>query len=151
MNRIISLPAILLTIGLTGSCLSFRIQPPAEPENQVDSIVLCKTIEQREGLLFPGESLVEFNPAEGPIHCYVRLKYVSRAIRLRWKWYAPGGGLFRETEEVTVNRDLVYLETVTASDHMAFEQEEYEEGRWTVVILVNGDLIGRRTFQLIGD
>jgi hypothetical protein len=149
MSRIISLTAILFVIGLMGSCLSFKIQPPPEPENQVDSIVLSKRIEQREGLLFPGESLTEFKAGEGAIHCFVRLENVNRTIRLKWKWYTSEGRLFRETKDVTVNRDPVYLETVTAYDHIAIEPDTHAEGRWTVVVMLNGQLIGRRTFLLI--
>lgn len=151
MNKIIYLAAVLLVIGLIGSCVSFKIQPPADPENQVDTIVLCKRVEQREGLIYPGISLEDFGPEAGPILCYIRLKNVSRTIRLKWRWYAPDGGLYRETKEVTVNRDLIYLEAVTAYDQIDPEPEEFYEGRWAVVVLVNGKLIGRRTFRLAGN
>ena len=149
MNRKIYWSAILLAVSLMSSCVSFKIQPPPDPENQVETLVLCKGIEQREDLIFPGESLVEFKPGDGSIHCYVRLKNVSQTIRLMWKWYAPDGHLHRETKEVTVNRDAIYLETVTAYDQIELKQEEYEEGRWAVAVLMNGRLIGRRTFQLV--
>jgi len=151
MNRIIYWATALLVISLMGSCVSFKIQPPPEPENQVETIVLCKWIEQREGLLFPGESLVEFKPSDGPIHCFVRLKNVSQTIRLKWKWYMPEGRLYRETKEVTVNRDPIYLEAVTAYDQIELKPEEFDEGRWTVVVMVNDKLISRRTFQLVGN
>lgn len=134
-----------------GSCVSFKIQPPPDPKNQVDTIVLCKRVEQREGLLLPGESIVEFKPGYGPIHCFIRLKNVSKTIRLKWKWYVPEGRLYRETKEVTVNRDSIYLEAVTAYDQIEPKPEELDEGRWTVVVMLNGKLIGRRTFQLIGN
>jgi len=149
MNRIVSLATGLLAIILTGSCVSFKIQPPPDPENQIETLVLCKRVEQREGLIYPGESLVDFKPADGPIHCYVRLKNVSQTIRLKWKWYSPDGHLYRETKEVTVNRDSVYLQAVTAYDQIELEQEGFYEGQWAVVVMVNGQLIGRRTFHLV--
>jgi hypothetical protein len=151
MNRIISWATFLLGISLMISCVSFKIQPPPDPENQVEALVLCKRIEQKDGLIFPGVSLVEFKPGDGSIHCYVRLKDVSQTIRLMWKWYAPDGRLHRETKEVIVNRDAIYLETVTAYDQIELKPEKYEEGRWAVAVLMNGQLIGRRTFQLAGD
>ncbi|MFC2165526.1 hypothetical protein ACFLT2_11095 [Acidobacteriota bacterium] len=151
MNRKIYWATVLLTISLMESCVSFKIQPSPDPENQVDTIVLCKRIEQREGLLFPGESLVEFKPDFGPIHCFIRLKNVNQTIRLKWKWYAPEGRLYRETKEVIVNSEPIYLEVVTAYDQIELKPEEFDEGWWTVVVWVNGKLIGRRTFQLVGN
>jgi hypothetical protein len=151
MNRIIYWALYFLAISLMISCVSFKIQPPADPENQVEALVLCKRIEQKDGLIFPGASLVEFEPGDGSIHCYVRLKNVSQTIRLKWKWYAPDERLYRETKEVIVNRDVIYLETVTAYDHIELKHQEYEEGRWAVAVLLDGQLIGRRTFQVIGD
>ena len=149
MNRKIYLPAALLVFVLMGSCVSFKIQPPPDPENQVDTVVLCKIIEEREGLLFPGASVVEFKPSDELVNCFVRLKNVSQTIRLKWKWYTPEGHLFKETKEVTVNRDAIYLEDITAYDQIELKPEELDEGRWTVVVMVNGQLIGRRTFQLL--
>ena len=149
MNKILYSAAAFLVIILMGSCVSFKIQPPPDPENQVDAIVLCKRVEQREGLLFPGESLVEFKPSDGSIHCFVRLKNVSKTIQLKWKWYVPEGRLYRETKEVTVNSDPIYLEAVTAYDQIELKPEKLDEGRWTVVVIVDGKLIGRRSFQLL--
>jgi hypothetical protein len=151
MKRIAYWPTVLLAVSLLSSCVSFKIQPPPDPENQLETLVLCERIEQREGLIFPGVSLVEFKPGEGSIHCYVRLVNVSRTIRLKWKWYTPDGRLYRETEDVIVNREPVYLEAVTAYDHIQLKPEDYKEGRWTVVVLMNDQLIGRRTFQLVGN
>ncbi len=148
MNRIIHLATALLGISLMGSCVSFKIQPPPEPENQLDTIVLCERVEQKEGLLFPGESFVAFRPGHGPIHCFVRLKNVNQTIRLKWKWYAPEGRLYKETKEVTVNGNSIFLEVVTAYDQIELKPDELDEGWWTVVVMVNGKLIGRRTFQL---
>ena len=107
MNRKIFLTLGLLVVSLMDSCVSFKIQPPPDPENQVEMLVLSKRIEQRDGLLYPGESLVDYKPGDGSIHCYVRLKNVSQTIRLKWKWYAPDGLLYRETKDVTVNRDAI--------------------------------------------
>jgi hypothetical protein len=151
MNRNILWATALFAISLMGSCVSFKIQPPPDPENQVEQIVLCNRVEQREGLIFPVEPVVEFKQGEGSINCYVRLSNVSQTIRLKWKWYAPEGLLRRETNEVTVNRDTIFLEAVTAYDQLELEMGEYAEGRWAVVVLLNGQLIGRRTFQIIAD
>jgi hypothetical protein len=131
------------------SCVSFKVQPPPDPENQIEALVLCSQITQKEELLYPGEPMTEFKPGAGPIYCYVRLADVSQTIRLMWKWYTPDGHLHRETKEVTVNRDSVYLEAVTAYDHAEITPEEHEEGRWAVVVLLDGQLIGRLTFQLV--
>ena len=151
MNRIIYWTTALLVISLMGSCVSFKIQPPPDPENQVDTIVLCHRVEQKEGLLSPVECQVEFGPGHGPIHCFVRLKNVSQTIQLKWKWYAPEGQLYRETKEVTVNRNAIFLEIVTAYDQIALKQDKLNEGQWIVVVLLNGTLIGRRTFKILGN
>lgn len=150
MRRIIYRTTALVAVIVICGCVSFKIQPPPDPENQVVTIVLCKRIEQREGLLFPEESLVEFKPGDGSIHCFVRIRNVNQTIRLKWKWYAPEGRLYRETKEVTVNENPIYLEAVTAYDQIDIKPEEPDEGLWTVVVMVNGQLIGRRTFRLIG-
>jgi hypothetical protein len=59
--------------------------------------------------------------------------------------------LHRETKEVTVNRNSIFLEVVTAYDQIELKPDELDEGWWTVVVMVNGKLIGRRTFQLAGN
>jgi hypothetical protein len=133
---------------LLGSCISFKIEPPPPPENQVEDMVLCKRIEEREALLFPEEAQAEFSAESGPVHCFVKLTNVSRLIRLKWKWFTPEGSVFRETDDVIVNREEVYLESVTAYDSIAPEGPGSYEGLWSVVIFVDGTLAGRRTFVL---
>jgi len=131
-----------------GSCISFKIAPPPPPENQVEAMVLCKRIGQKEALLFPEEIQAEFIAEGEPVHCFVKLRNVSRLIRLKWKWYVPEGDLYRETDEVVVNREEVYLETVTAYDKIEPAGCEVYEGTWSVVVLIDGALAGRRIFAL---
>ena len=40
----------------------------------------------------------------------------QQRVRLKWKWYAPDNTLYKESDEVVVNEDEVYLEAVTAYD-----------------------------------
>lgn len=133
---------------LLGSCVSFKISPPPLPENFADPLVLCKKVTQKGELLFPEEIQEEFLSGSGSIYCYVRLHSVSRVISLKWKWYGPGGCLARETDDVIVNEDEAFLEAVTAYDKLETRIEDGDEGRWTVLVLVNGVLAGRGTFLL---
>ena len=148
MNKTCVRLAAFWTAMLAGSCMTFKIAPPPLPENQVEAIVLCKRIGQTDALFFPEEVQAEFFTESGPIHCFVKLRNVSRSIRLKWKWYEPEGDLFRGTDDVIVNREEAYLEAVTAYDKIEPEGQEVFEGTWSVVVLIDGTLAGRRTFVL---
>ncbi|MGD9344713.1 MAG: hypothetical protein PVH84_02545 [Candidatus Aminicenantes bacterium] len=132
-----------------GGCISFRIEPLPEPEQLVESFVLCKSVIPDGELLAPEETATNFNGSDPHVICFVGLTNVGRKMTLKWKWYSPDGKLYKETVEVPVNENDVYLEAVTAYDRLDIQQEESYKGRWLVVILVNGELAGRRTFTIL--
>lgn len=127
-------------------CISFKIEPLPEPEQLVETLVLCKRVIPDGELLAPADITTDFVMDDPVVLCFVALKNVGQAMTLKWKWYAPDGTLFKETVDVPVNESEAYLEAVTAYDRLDTQQEESFGGRWMVVILVNGELAGRRTF-----
>ena len=129
-------------------CISFKIEPLPDPEQLIETFVLCKKVFPEEELLAPAERTTEFVWDDPGVFCFVELKNVGRAMTLKWKWYAPDGVLFKETADVPVNTNEDYLESVTAYDKLEIRREESFKGRWVVVILVSGRLAGRRTFDI---
>jgi hypothetical protein len=131
-----------------GGCISFKIEPRPEPEQLVKTFVLCKRVLPDGELLAPADITTDFDRENPDVLCFVALINIGQPLTLKWKWYAPDGMLFKETVDVPVNEKEAYLEAVTAYDRLDIEQEERSEGRWVVVILINGELAGRRTFIL---
>jgi hypothetical protein len=129
-----------------GGCITFKIEPRPEPEQVVKTLVLCKRVIPDGELLAPVDITTDFIIGDPDVLCFVELKNVGRALTLKWKWYAPDGVLFKETAAVPVNENRAYLEVVTAYDRLDIPLEESFEGRWVVVILIDGELAGRRTF-----
>jgi hypothetical protein len=129
-------------------CVSFKIDPLPEPEQLVETFVLCKRVLPDGELLTPVDITADFVLDDPGVFCFVELRNVGQAMTLKWKWYAPDGILFKETSDVPVNLNEAYLETVTAYDKLDIQREESFEGRWVVVIMVSGRLAGRLTFTL---
>jgi hypothetical protein len=131
-------------------CVSFKIEPLAEPEKLVKTLVLCKEIIPAGELLAPVDVTRDFVLGDSGVICFVELANVSQTMTLKWKWYAPGGALFKETNDVPVNESRVYIETVTAYDKLDTQHEERFAGRWVVIVLIDGELAGRQTFSIHG-
>ena len=129
-----------------GACLTFKIEPRPEPEQLVETLVLCKRVLPDGELLAPADITTDFSMENPDVLCFVKLKNVGRFMTLKWKWYAPDGTLFKETVDVPVNESEAYLEAVTAYDKLEIQPEESFKGHWVVVIFVNRELAGRRTF-----
>jgi hypothetical protein len=138
----------LTAMLVVGGCVSFKIEPLPDPEQLLEIFVLCKRVVPDGELLAPADITTDFVRADLGVHCFVELKNVGRAMTLKWKWYGPDGMIFKETVDVPVNENELYLETVTAYDKLDIPQGEGFEGRWVVVLLVNGKLAGRRSFNV---
>jgi hypothetical protein len=132
----------------SGACISFKIEPRPEPEQLVETLVLCKRVLPDGELLAPADITTDFVMDDPTVLCFVALKNVGRVMMLKWKWYAPDGTLFKETADVPVNESQIYLEAVTAYDRLDIVEEESFVGSWAVVILVNGEMAGRRGFTI---
>jgi hypothetical protein len=141
---------IYCALGLlvASGCVTFRIEPRPEPEQLIVTFVLCERVLPEGELLAPADITTEFTLEDQDVLCFVELKNVGRPMALKWKWYFPDGTLFKETISVPVNENEAYLEAVTAYDRLNIQSEESFKGHWVVVILVNGELAGRRTFNI---
>lgn len=132
-------------------CITFRIIPPYPLEVYIESVSLCKGINETEGeLLAPLDIREEFSTNEDNIICFVVVKNISRKIQLRWKWYAPNKSLSRDSENIVINKEENQLETLTAYDELMLNLREKDKivGQWTVVILLDNQLITRRFFEV---
>lgn len=148
MKRNIIIVILLMLSSFFGSCITFRPKHIFPNDNQVESIHLCKGMEESGDLLKPVDIQSDFTSKEDHINCFIKLKDVSIKIRLRWKWYSPDRKMFRDTGDVIVNQDEKYIEVVTAYDMLQLKPESKNEGQWTVVVFMNDKFIGRKTFQV---
>ena len=141
--------ALLLALCLSG-CISFRIIPSFPLEGHVERIVFCADVDERGDLLEPKEERETFQGSQKSVICFIEIKNISRKIGMRWKWYGPGRSLLRDSGNVFINREERLLEVVTAYDEILLDIREKEEkvGRWTVVVLINDQLVSRRTFDV---
>jgi hypothetical protein len=130
------------------SCISFKTGYLLPSENQVESIQLCKKIDDSGDLLKPLDIQFEFTLKDDHVICYIRLKEIATRIDLRWKWYSPDNKLVRDTGNVIVSQGDRYLEAGTAYDMFQLNPENISEGQWTVVIFVNNKFIGKKLFQI---
>ena len=142
-----ALVAIAFLLSL-GSCITFKINSLSPPEEVVYEIQLCKKINDSGELLIPVETASTFTHNSDPIYCFIRVVEVSREIRMKWKWYSPDQILFRESEEVNVNKEEVFLEEITAYDKISLSEEKDWQGIWQVVVLIDDKLIARKSFLL---
>ncbi len=130
------------------ACVTFKLDPLPDPGRVVKELTLCREIDESKELLEPGEAVKEFAAGSDPVICFVSMEEVTRRIRLRWKWYGPGGNLYKASQEVTINPDEIYLEAVTAYDRIDPEPSAEHQGQWTVTVFVNDILIGRMAFTV---
>jgi hypothetical protein len=82
--------------------------------------------------------------------CFIRLKDISERITLQWNWYSSDGKEVRDTGEVVVNKNGNYLEAVTAYDQFRLDPggKKKQSGEWTVVVFLNGNFLGKRSFRI---
>jgi len=148
MKKRASVAFVILSLFLEAGCISFKVKPPLSPENQVESIQLCKEISEKGNLLKPLKVESEFNLGTDKVICLIRLKDVEKKILLQWKWYSPEKKLLRDTGDIAVNEDEKYLEVVTAYDRFKLNTKDSKEGQWMVVFFINHKLAGRKNFTV---
>lgn len=127
-------------------CVSLTIPAPVPQDNQFGDLSVCSDVVEEEGLFMPFNEAAEFSTGDSPLYTLVKLLRVNREIRLRWKWYSPKGSLFRDTGDVLVNIEGKFMSALTAYDEM--ELPSGMQGRWTVVIFLDDNLLGRRSFTI---
>lgn len=151
MKKIVLFVVYVWTVLFCGGCITFRIIPPYPVEGYIESLSLCKGINEKEGeLLVPLDIRAEFSVNEDNIFCFLALKNINRKIQMRWKWYAPDKSLSRDSENVIINKEERQLETLTAYDelHLNLQEKNTIIGFWTVVVLLDNQLIARRLFEV---
>lgn len=150
MKKIAVLVNSMLLCFCLGSCISFRIIPPFPLEGYVETMALCSRVDESGELLEPLGIKVEYQLEEESVYCFIELKNISRRIRMRWRWYGPDKTEFRDSGDVLVNREEQYLETLTAYDELRIDSGEEDNviGRWTVIVLIDGQLVSRREFSI---
>jgi len=138
-----------------GSCLSFRVSSTPAPEDFAVEIFLCKKIDESGDLYQPMDIASEFSQDDQNIFCFVRMKNIRKAVRLRWKWYAPDLNLFKETNDIIINAEENLLVEISAFDNITPPREGKSEGQWTVAVTMDKEFIGRKVFifkmQLLKD
>jgi hypothetical protein len=147
MNAASRIAGIVLCIW-TAACLSFKIVPSPAPEDIAFEIMTCKKVDARGELYRPLEITSEFGAADEEIICFVRLKNIPKAIRLKWKWYGPDHKLFKETKDVVINAEEDILETISAFDRISIPEQEKSEGQWIVAVFMDRELIARTGFSI---
>lgn len=145
---ILKCAGVFCFINISLSCISFKVPILPEPENQVEKIVLCEDIKTEDDLLVPVEIKSEFEQDRESIICFIQMRYTSREIALKWKWYSPDGNLERDTGGIKVNLENKHLDYVTAYDQLSFESPP-AEGDWTVAVFIDDNLIATRRFKII--
>ena len=148
MKKYLATSVLVILLSFFWNCISFKSGSLFPSENQVESIHLCKKIDDSDGLLKPLDIQSEFTFKDDRVICFIRLKDIATKIDLRWKWYSPDKKLVRDTGNIIVSQGDRYLAAATAYDRFQLNPENIAEGQWTVVIFMNDKFIGKKLFQI---
>lgn len=148
MKKYLAISVLVISLIFFWSCISFKVGYLLPSENQVESIHLCKKIDDSGDLLKALDIKSEFTFKDDRVICFIRLKDIATKIDLRWKWYSPDKKLVRDTGNVIVSQGDRYLAAATAYDRFQLNPENIAEGQWTVVIFMNDKFIGKKLFQI---
>jgi hypothetical protein len=148
MKKYLAISVLVILLSFFWNCISFKVGYLLPSENQVESIHLCKKIDDSGDLLKPLDIQSEFDSKDDRVICFIRLKDIATKIELRWKWYSPDKKLVRDTGNVIVSQGDRYLAAATAYDRLQLNPENIAEGQWTVVIFMNDKFIGKKLFQI---
>jgi uncharacterized membrane protein len=129
------------------ACLSFRVAPSPAPEDLAVEIYTCKKIDDSGELYKPLDITTEFALDDRDVICFVRMKNIRKAARLRWRWYAPDLSLFKETKDTIINAEEDFLEAISAFDRITIPGESKSDGQWVVAVFMDRELIARKSFS----
>jgi hypothetical protein len=138
----------LFVVAVCGSCVSFRIKSPVPGGNRIDRIEICANVEDDGDVLRPVEEKQEFPGTDASVYCFVKIQEITKKTSLRWRWYSPDKKLWRDTGDIIVNSEESYLEFLTAYDLLVAENEKLKQGEWTVIVLIDQHLAGKRKFTI---
>lgn len=148
MKKYLAISVLVILLSFFWNCISFKVGYLFPSGNQVESIHICKKIDDSGDLLKPLDIQSEFTFKDDRIICFIRLKDLATRIDLRWKWYSPDKKLVRDTGNVIASQGDRYLAAATAYDMLQLNPENIAEGQWTVVIFMNDKFIGKKLFQI---
>ena len=148
MKKYLAISALVISLSFFWNCISFKVGYLFPSGNQVESIHLCKKIDDSSDLLKPLDIQSDFTFKDDRVICFIRLKDIGTKIDLRWKWYSPDKKLVRDTGNILVSQGDRYLAVATAYDRLQLNPENIAEGQWTVVIFMNDKFIGKKLFQI---
>ena len=148
MKKYLAISVLIISLIFFWNCISFKVGYLLPSENQVESIHLCKKIDDSGDLLKALDIQSEFTFKDDRVICFIRLKDIATKIDLRWKWYSPDKKLVRDTGNIIVSQGDRYLAAATAYDRFQLNPENIAEGQWTVVIFMNDKFIGKKLFQI---
>jgi len=148
MKRYLVISILVISLIFFLNCISLKRDYLLPSENQLDSIHLCKKIDDSGDLLKPLDIQSEFTSKDDRVICFIRLIDIGTRIDLRWKWYSPDKKLVRDTGNIIVSQGDRYLAAATAYDRFQLNPENIAEGQWTVVIFMNDKFIGKKLFQI---
>ena len=149
MRRYFVISFLVISLNFFWNCISLKMGYLSPSENQVESIHLCKKIDDSSDLLKPLDIQSEFTLKDERVICFIRLREIATRIDLRWKWYSPENELVRDTGNVIVSQGDKYLAAATAYDMFQLNPENIAEGQWTVVIFMNDKFVGKKLFQIL--
>jgi len=148
MKKYLAISFLVISLSFLWNCISFKTGYLLPSENQVESIHLCKKIDDSGDLLKALDIQSEFTFKDDRVICFIRLKDIATKIDLRWKWYSPAKKLVRDTGNIIASQGDRYLAAATAYDMLQLNPENIAEGQWTVVIFMNDKFIGKKLFQI---
>jgi len=150
MKKSLKITALLLIFLIVPSCISFRIVPSYPLEGHVERMLFCESVDASGELLEPVEIRSDFTESDDRVVCFVEIKNINKRIGMRWKWYGPDSVLSRDSGHVIINSEERLLEVVTAYDELrlGIRETERKVGQWTVIVLIDGLLVARRTFEV---
>ena len=140
--------AVGLMLG--AACISLKIPAVFPGGDRVDRMVICSSVAFDKGLYEPRDITSDFRLRDGRVICHVRLNDVGRELRLRWRWYDPGGRLFRDTGDLLVNIEERFLSVLTVTDILELAEgwDDDTLGRWTIVFSVDDIQVESLDFRI---
>lgn len=135
---------LAIVLGLF-SCFSFRVEVPLDPECVIDTLVIVKTIPEKEAL--EGKIAAEPVATTDPnLYALIKVLQVSKPLKLQWHWYAPDNKLLRKSKIAEINAKGKYLSYFVAWDALPQTYYEGKKGRWTVLITADGSFLAKTEF-----
>lgn len=120
---------------------------PEEPDLFLEYLALSRQIDaagEHEALPV-GETL---EISADPVYCVLKVRHITRRLRLQWRWYGPDRRLYKTSLPLEVNAKGVYLAHFIAWDELPPADFTARPGHWTVVVTVDDEMRWVQDFTL---